>query len=160
MRHIDLSFKGFVLCMALAAPLTIPACQAGPTTEADQQPNVIVIMVDDLGYGDVGCYGATAVKTPHIDRLAAEGIRFTSGYAPAATCTPTRFAFLTGTYAWRQEGTGIAPPNATAIIQPGTVTLPSIMRQAGYATGIVGKWHLGLGENPEWSTSISMIPSP
>jgi len=160
MRHIDLNFQGFVLCMALAATLMIPACQTGPTPEGDRQPNVIVIMVDDLGYGDVGCYGATAVATPHIDRLAAEGIRFTNGYAPAATCTPTRFAFLTGTYAWRQEGTGIAPPNATALIQPGTVTLPSIMQQAGYATGIIGKWHLGLGEPPAPDWNGELKPGP
>ncbi|MDH4476053.1 MAG: sulfatase-like hydrolase/transferase [Verrucomicrobiaceae bacterium] len=74
------------------------------------KPNVIVIMADDLGYGDVGCYGATAVKTPNIDQLAAEGQRFTSGYCSASTCTPTRFSLLTGMYAFRQKGTGIAPP--------------------------------------------------
>jgi arylsulfatase A len=124
------------------------------------QPNFILIMTDDLGYGDVGCYGATAVETPNIDRLAEEGLRFTSGYAAAATCTPTRFATLTGKYAWRQAGTGIAPPNATAIIQPGTVTLPSIMKNAGYTTGIVGKWHLGLGgePGPDWNGKLKPGP--
>jgi arylsulfatase A-like enzyme len=127
---------------------------------AASPPNVVLIMIDDLGYGDVGCYGATAVETPNVDRLAAEGLRFTSGYAAASTCTPTRFATLTGKYAWRQEGTGIAPPNATAIIQPGTVTLPSIMKQAGYATGIVGKWHLGLGERPQPDWNGALKPGP
>lgn len=127
---------------------------------AGDRPNVVVIMTDDLGYGDIGCYGATAVKTPNLDRLAAQGLRFTSGYAAASTCTPTRFATLTGMYAWRKEGTGIAPPNATALIQPGTTTLPSIMKQAGYATGIVGKWHLGLGEEPEPQWNGDLKPGP
>lgn len=147
-----------LLAIALVVVMATLSCR--PAVEPAPQPNVIVIMIDDLGYGDVGCYGATAVQTPHIDRLAAEGLRFTSGYASAATCTPTRFAFLTGKYAWRQEGTGIAPPNAPAIIQPGTMTLPTIMQQAGYATGIVGKWHLGLGEKPAPDWNGELKPGP
>lgn len=127
---------------------------------AADRPNVVLIMIDDLGYGDIACYGTAAVKTPNLDRLAAEGLRFTSGYTAASTCTPTRFATLTGMYAWRQPGTGIAPPNATALIQPGTVTLASIMKQAGYATGIVGKWHLGLGEKPEPQWNGQLKPGP
>lgn len=126
----------------------------------EDRPNVVLIMTDDLGYGDIGCYGATAVKTPNLDRLAAEGLRFTSGYAAASTCTPTRFATLTGMYAWRKKGTGIAPPNATALIRPGTVTLPSVMKQAGYSTGIVGKWHLGLGEEPQPQWNGELKPGP
>ncbi|NLS98238.1 MAG: arylsulfatase [Planctomycetaceae bacterium] len=127
---------------------------------AADRPNVVLIMIDDLGYGDIACYGTAAVKTPNLDRLAAEGLQFTSGYTAASTCTPTRFATLTGMYAWRQPGTGIAPPNATALIQPGTVTLASIMKQAGYATGIVGKWHLGLGEKPEPRWNGDLNPGP
>ena len=84
-----------------------------------QHPNIVVIYVDDLGYGDVGCYGATSVRTPNIDRIATEGCRFTDGHSAAATCTPSRYALLTGEYAWRLDGTGIAPGDANAIIKPG-----------------------------------------
>lgn len=131
-----------------------------PISEAVEKPNVIVIMADDLGYGDVSCYGSTALRTPNIDRLAAEGIRFTSGYCSASTCTPTRYSFLTGTYAFRQPGTGIAPPNSPALIQPGTKTLPSLLQKAGYQTAVIGKWHLGLGgkEGPNWNGMLKPGP--
>lgn len=123
-------------------------------------PNVIVIMADDLGYGDLSCYGATSLRTPHIDRLAAEGLQFTSGYCSASTCTPTRYSFLTGTYAFRREGTGIAPPNAPAIIPAGTTTIASLLRDAGYRTAVIGKWHLGLGgpEGPDWNGELKPGP--
>ena len=127
---------------------------------AAETPNIIVIMADDLGYGDVSCYGATALQTPHIDRLAREGLRFTSGYCSASTCTPTRFSFLTGTYAFRQRGTGIAPPNSPAIIKPGTETIASLLKRAGYQTAVIGKWHLGLGgqQGPDWNGSLKPGP--
>jgi len=126
---------------------------------ATERPNIIVIMADDLGYGDVSCYGATSVQTPAIDQLAHEGLRFTSGYCSASTCTPTRFSLLTGTYAFRQKGTGIAPPNGPAIIKPGTETLPAILKRAGYATAVIGKWHLGLGDPaPNWNGELSPGP--
>ena len=128
--------------------------------EAKERPNIVVIMADDLGYGDLSCYGATSLETPNIDRLAAEGQRFTSGYCSASTCTPTRYSFLTGTYAFRKPGTGIAPPNSPALIQPGTETLPSLLKQAGYATAVVGKWHLGLGgpDGPDWNGELKPGP--
>lgn len=130
------------------------------TAQSAETPNIIVIMADDLGYGDVSCYGATEFETPHIDRLATEGLRFTQGYCSASTCTPTRFSFLTGMYAFRQPGAGIAPPNATALIQPGTETVASLLKKAGYATAVVGKWHLGLGQDPapDWNGLIAPGP--
>lgn len=110
-----------------------------------QKPNIIYIFADDLGIGDLSCYGATKVSTPHIDRLAGQGVQFTNAYATSATSTPSRFGLLTGMYPWRQENTGIAPGNSELIIDTACVTMADMLKEAGYATGVVGKWHLGLG---------------
>lgn len=128
--------------------------------EAVEKPNIVVIMADDLGYGDVSCYGATSIATPNIDRLASEGIRFTQGYCSASTCTPTRYSLLTGNYAFRTEGTGIAPPNSPAIIKPGTETIASLLQREGYKTAVIGKWHLGLGDEsgPDWNNELKPGP--
>jgi arylsulfatase A-like enzyme len=126
----------------------------------DIQPNLIIIYIDDLGYGDISCYGATKINTPHIDALAADGLMFTNAHCPSATCTPSRYAMLTGEYAWRREGTGIAPGNAAMIIDPGRTTLADVFKEAGYITGVVGKWHLGLGPDggPDWNRIITPGP--
>jgi arylsulfatase A len=126
---------------------------------AAEKPNIIVIMADDLGYGDISCNGSTTIKTPHIDQLAAEGIRFTSGYCSASTCTPTRYSLLTGNHAFRHKNTGIAPPNGPAIIRPGTATIPSLLKTVGYQTAVIGKWHLGLGDKkPDWNGELKPGP--
>jgi arylsulfatase A-like enzyme len=100
-----------------------------------EKPNIIIIYADDLGYGDVSCYGATKVNTPNIDRLGKQGLLFTNAHSTSATSTPSRYSLLTGEYAWRKEGTDIATGDATAIIQPGRSTIASVLRNAGY-TGI------------------------
>jgi arylsulfatase A-like enzyme len=153
-----LSNSPISLLAALVGIIAAFQATMAPVHAADR-PNIIVIMADDLGIGDLSCYGAKALQTPAIDQLAQEGVRFTSGYCSASTCTPTRFSLLTGTYAFRQKGTGIAPPNGPAIIRPGTETLPAILKRAGYATAVVGKWHLGLGDPaPDWNGELTPGP--
>ncbi|NND31809.1 MAG: arylsulfatase [Saprospiraceae bacterium] len=123
-------------------------------------PNVVIIYADDLGYGDVGAYGATELKTPNIDKLANGGIRFTNGYATSATCTPSRYALLTGRYPWRNKNARILPGTAPLLIDTSRMTLPRLLREQGYHTGIVGKWHLGLGEGQvNWNDHISPGPN-
>src|SRR3990170_574137 len=140
--------------------LTLLIALAAGQAAAQARPNVVLIYADDLGYGDVSSYGARRLKTPNIDRLAREGIRFTDAHATAATCTPSRYAMLTGEYAWRKPGTGILPGNAGLIIESGRTTLPSVFQRAGFATGVVGKWHLGLGPagGPDWNGEIRPGP--
>ena len=126
---------------------------------AARPPNIVLILADDIGYGDVGCYGATKVKTPHIDRLAAQGLRFTDAHSTSGTCTPSRYSLMTGQYAWRKKGTGILPGDASLIIDPGSPTLPALLKDGGYSTAAIGKWHLGLGRGKvDWNGDIEPGP--
>lgn len=126
----------------------------------NKTPNIIIIYGDDLGFGDVSSYGATELKTPNFDRIANEGIRFTNGYASSATCTPSRFAMLAGEYPWRNKRARILPGNAPLIFDLQKQTLPSMLKGAGYTTAVVGKWHLGLGdENLDWNGAIKPGPN-
>jgi arylsulfatase A-like enzyme len=124
------------------------------------KPNIVFILADDLGFGDTGCYGATKIPTPNIDRLGREGLRFTDVHATSATCTPSRYSLLTGEYPWRKKGTGILPGDAPLIIDPNHATLASILKKAGYRTGAIGKWHLGLGgpSGADWNGDIRPGP--
>jgi arylsulfatase A-like enzyme len=147
-KHLIPSLTILILFLAL-----------GTANAQKKIPNIVFIYADDLGYGDVGAYGATEIKTPNMDKLANGGIRFTNGYATSATCTPSRYGLLTGVYPWREKDAKILPGTAPLLIKTSQMTIPKMLKEKGYHTGIVGKWHLGLGDgNLDWNQKIS--PSP
>ncbi len=153
--------KNLLVCLsALSGCIGLTGCSQTQKQKAPdlKRPNVIFIYSDDLGIGDLSCYGATKISTPNIDKLAAQGVQFTNAYATSATSTPSRYGMLTGCYPWRKENTGIAPGNSELIIDTTCVTLADVFHEAGYHTGAVGKWHLGLG--PAGGTNFNGLIKP
>lgn len=147
----------------LAGLLFLTSLVEADPVEPKGPPNVIVILSDDVGWGDLGCYGATKIKTPNLDALAREGLRFTDAHASAAVCTPTRYSLLTGQYSWRVNAIGlnkgVANGDSPLLIPVAATTLPKIMKTAGYRTAAVGKWHLGFGNSkPDYNQNLSPGP--
>lgn len=144
--------------------ILLSSCKKSPKkgmSSHGDKPNVILIYTDDVGYGDISSYGTKSISTPHIDQLASQGVRFTNAHSAASTCTPSRYSILTGRYAWREKGTGIARGNAPLLIDSSRVTLADIMHRAGYRTAAIGKWHVGLGpapDGPDWNGVIKPGP--
>ena len=137
------------------------ACQSGNKQKAvtEKKPNIVIIYLDDLGYGDLSSYGATELVTPNIDALANGGVRFTNAYATSSTCTPSRYGLLTGEYPWRNKNAKILPGSAPLLIDTSQMTIPKMLKSQGYHTGIVGKWHLGLGTGDvDWNQRV--VPGP
>lgn len=161
-----INLKAGAMVLVLVAGLA--ACSVTDKKETNQttvenrvtRPNIIVIYADDLGFGDLSSYGATELKTPNFDRISNEGIRFTNGYATSATCTPSRYALLSGEYPWRNKKAHILPGNAPLLFDTSKQTLPSMLKGAGYKTAVIGKWHLGLGgENLDWNGEVAPGPN-
>jgi arylsulfatase A-like enzyme len=149
-KYIVLSLLAFTISLK-------STCQ---TNNKTVEPNIVFIYLDDLGYGDLSCYGTTAIKTPNIDALANGGVRFTNGYATSATCTPSRYGLLTGVYPWRNKDAKILPGSAPLLIGKDQLTIPKMLKEKGYQTAVVGKWHLGLGTGiVDWNQPLDAGPN-
>lgn len=151
MKHTIFQIAGIGSCMLLA---TVAQGQKAKP----QAPNVVFILADDIGYGDLSCNGAKTINTPNVDRLAEQGVRFTDAHTVASTSTPSRYSLLTGEYAWRRNDTGVAAGDVGMIVRPEQHTMADLFQKAGYTTGVIGKWHLGLGSatgKQDWNGYIT-----
>ncbi len=153
---------------AFVLPLLFGICAScsqveGPTAEAEKVPNIVIILADDMGMGDVGAYNdaTSKVPTPSLNTLAASGMLFTDSHSPSAVCTPTRYGLLTGRYAWRTSmKDGVLKGYSPLLIDPARSTIASMLREKGYATAAIGKWHLGLGADEVTDYSKPLSPGP
>jgi arylsulfatase A len=154
-------FPGVLIGILAAMLLGAVGTGRGHAAGSAARPNVVLIMADDLGYGDLSCYGATKISTPHCDRLAREGRRFTDAHAPSASCSPTRFGLLTGGYPWRENRVpGALTATAAYVLRDGEPTLASLLKSAGYATACIGKWHLGAQRQRPIDWNAPLAPGP
>ena len=146
-----------LLLLSLLSACALPGADTGPS-----RPHIVVILADDLGQGDLGCYNAESkIPTPHMDRVAREGTRFTDAHSPSAVCTPTRYGLLTGRYAWRTRlKSGVLNGRSRALIEEGRPTIASVLGERGYESHVVGKWHLGLGDAQPTDYSKPLKPGP
>lgn len=155
--------KRILWAFSLPLVLLFSQCQNQSAEEATSKqslPNIVIIYMDDLGYGDMSAYGATELQTPHMDNLANGGVRFTNGYASSATCSPSRYAILTGRYPWRNENAKILAGTAPLLISTDELTIPKMLKKKGYKTAVIGKWHLGLGDGTvDWNQRVSPGPN-
>ena len=135
------------LLLGTASMAALLACLAlKPATQKPNSPNIVYILADDLGYGDISVYNTEGgIKTPNIDKLAVEGMRFTDAHSPSSVCTPTRYALLTGRYPWRSRlPKGVLRGYSRTLIENNRPTVASLLKSQGYQTAVVGKWHLGV----------------
>lgn len=157
--------KSNVLLFVGVGTSMLAACSGNTKKTEDkvpQKPNVIFLIADDIGYGDLSCNGEKTIHTPNVDKLAQSGVRFTDAHAVAATSTPSRYSLFTGQYAWRRDDTGIAAGDAGMVIHPEQPTVADMFRASGYTTGAIGKWHLGLSDKTggqDWNNFITPGPS-
>lgn len=155
--------RGFMKSIgAGGAALALPGCAGFMSSPRARKPNIVYILADDMGYGDPTCLNAESkIPTPHINRLAAEGIRFVDAHSPSAVCTPTRYGILTGRYCWRTRmKSGVLSGTSTSLIDTNRLTVASLLKKNGYATACVGKWHLGLGSGETTDFSAPLRPGP
>ncbi|MDT8300533.1 MAG: sulfatase-like hydrolase/transferase [Sedimentisphaerales bacterium] len=148
--------------VSLAMPGCANGLQSGSAAAGSKKPNIVFIMADDMGYGDLGCYNKNSkIPTPNMDRLAAQGMRFTDAHSPSAVCTPTRYGVLTGRYCWRSRlKRGVLSGYSPALIDTNRMTVASMLKQNGYATACIGKWHLGLGNSKKTDYDKPLVPGP
>ena len=143
----------FVLIFTL---LGFSACHTGINPEKEKLPNILLIMADDMGYGDAKCYNPNSkINTPNIDNLASGGMRFTNAHAPGTTCTPSRYGLLTGSYPFRNQRN-----YKEGLIEPGKLTIAKLLQNVGYNTACIGKWHQGMIDEKNPQPGVNLVGNP